>query len=350
MKIHRHGLVSVILWTIALPAVVASSASHLRYALFVGHRVNWELTLQAVERTLELGANQIRLIDTSAALTTEQLQQVPEGVTVLDTVIPLSFSQMQEFIRKTAIKEDLEVYFWIHSDVLLSKGTAVKAVEAVESIMVQDPQWGIVFFSYDLFCAFHVDAVRELPWDLAIPHYKGDYDYYQSMHRSGRVLYGNAPHPIRTHGVPAHLPWPHRSAIQHVSHGSVLVRAIQDNANSNNHATLEMTQEELWGYWLTDYVGRYLYFLLKWGYTWPQFDEHEDHFASAHDLWAWTRILLRLPSPGMNNTLWNIGKVYVVVSLVTLPILGVLAVCFCGCKMRQNQRRAWQKRAEHKTV
>lgn len=328
-----------------LIGVLAQSSliSALKYALFIGHRVDWGLTMQSLGRTLEIGPDNIRLIDTSAALTQEDLRQVPNGVKILDPTIPLSFSQMQEYMRKTAKKEDLDVYFWIHSDVLLSEGTALKAVEAVEQMMTFDPKWGILFFSYDLFCAFSVDAVSQIPWDLAIPHYKADYDYYQSMHQWKRTMYGRAPNSIRTQAVPAHLPWPKSGSVKHVSHGSVLIREIK-----NHSKNLAMTEEELWGYWLTDYVGRYIYFMLKWGYAWP--DSPLEHFDSVHNPWAWVRIFLRLPSPGVDNFRWNVFKIYVAVALIALPLLISMAILYACWRYRQWRTRKAQKQTEHKTI
>ena len=320
-----------------------SLATELEYALFIGHRVDWELTLDALKNSLEIGTDKIRLIDTSASLTKEQLDKVPEGVVVLDPLVPLSFSQMQEFMRKTAMKEGLDVYFWIHADVMLSAGTALKALQSVEAMNQIDPKWGILFFSYDLFCAFSVDAVSSLPWDLAIPHYKGDYDYYQSMEQAKRTMYGNGPKAVKTRPVPNSVPWPKRGSIQHVSNGSVLVREIQNNPKS-----LAMTEEELWGYFLTDYVGRYIYFFLKWGYAWP--NAPLEHFDSVYDSWGWIRIFLRLPSPGINDFWWNVFKVYVAVSLIVLPLVFIGAVVYAFIQFRQEVRRATEKMNGRKAV
>lgn len=335
---------------------INNTSSSLRYALFIGHRVNWDITLKALLSSIELGPTNIRLIDMSGStsLSTNPSNQVPEGVIVLDTPItPLSFSQMQEYMRKSAINEGLDVYFWIHSDVILSKGTATKALESVEVMSTIDPNWGILFFSYDLFCAFNVEAIKNLSWDTYIPHYKADYDYYLSMHLSNHTMYSGTTNDafIPMKSKPQNVPWPLPGSIKHVSHGSVLMREMRENAaegssisNNNNKKNSEITPEQLWGYWITDYVGRYIYFLLKWGYNWPNVNPKQEHFGRAYSGWAWLRIILRLPSPGMDDMWWNILKAYIVISLMIIPMLFLvlLSRMIFGCwasKLRKNQQQ-----------
>ena len=62
--------------------------------------------------------------------------------------------------------------------------------------------------------------------------------------------------------------WPRPAGIHHIGHGSAVFRAMQQRRD-NKRASLpdKFSLQEQWSMWMEDYIGRYIYFPLKWGYA-----------------------------------------------------------------------------------
>eukprot|EP01047_Picozoa_sp_COSAG01_P054671 COSAG01_NODE_6000_length_3908_cov_4.117616_6_plen_219_part_00 len=148
----------------------------------------------------------------------------------------------------------------------------------------------------------------------------------------------------------ARWPWPRPSDIKHVDGGSHTFRAIEHEGGGTIMTAPELSQNggqrrlaEALGLLLSDYVGRYVYFPLKWGTAdvfWPEHrrwrQRHtEPFFARIHDPWMWMEILLKLPEPQPFGGLvsawliahWNLLKSVGVVVVVTYPLVLALALC-----------------------
>lgn len=58
----------------------------------------------------------------------------------------------------------------------------------VERWHATQPDWGLVFFGSDRFTAVRAKAAADVRWDVFVPQYRADCDFYQSMKVSGWQL------------------------------------------------------------------------------------------------------------------------------------------------------------------
>lgn len=96
------------------------------------------------------------------------------------------------------------------------------------------------------------------PWDTSIPYYRSDTDYYDRMHAKGYKIVSQPSGSLVSS-------WPHKDRIVHLGGGSVVIHASQ-NFSQQGAGGSTLTKEEQWGLWVMDYVGRYVYYRMKWGY------------------------------------------------------------------------------------
>lgn len=92
-----------------------------------------------------------------------------------------SLMQMHNLIAWQATTVNLQVYFWIHSDVVVlprdisDNNFADKLLASISHLIVEQPNWAVAFFAYDWFAAFNPVAVAAVPWDEHyIQNYKTD--------------------------------------------------------------------------------------------------------------------------------------------------------------------------------
>lgn len=50
------------------------------------------------------------------------------------------------------------------------------------------PDWGLIFFGSDRFTAFRVKATADVHWDVFVPSFRADCDFYQTLKVSGWSL------------------------------------------------------------------------------------------------------------------------------------------------------------------
>ena len=229
------------------------------FRVYLGHRTDLSSTRRAAESVLELGPAHITIVDQTAGFEAGRdpaLQAL--SVEVIDAPGVFFFSGFSEFVRKHAIAKELDAYFWLHSDARLEVGVARAGLASLCALWESNMTWGAVFFKFDVFCAFSVDAVTKIgPWDSGIPHYRADSDYYRRMDRLNFTRCQNPrAQADACHGVPAlRAIWP-EDGFQIAHEGSIFLKRQEQ----------EVIAEERWAYWLFDYVGRYVYFPLKWGF------------------------------------------------------------------------------------
>lgn len=100
--------------------------------------------------------------------------------------IPLTFSQTQNYCRKIAMYEKLDFFITMHNDAQMSEGDAGKLIEFIEKLSEENPKWGVVFTFYDTVIAFNTKMVTRMePWDIVMPQYFSDNDYYRRVRLAG---------------------------------------------------------------------------------------------------------------------------------------------------------------------
>jgi hypothetical protein len=221
----------------------AVTACGLRYQMFVLHAANWNLTRHVMEyMSAELPDSQLVLIDATINEETRLYRKEIEHfkIEVMYPRIPLSLAAGMEFIRRTAFSRGLDFVFYSHNDAQYTRSGIMK--EALEGVCRFDKEhnnWGLLKFNYDIFCAYNMKAFKATGmWDPYIPNYKADFDYYRRMQCAGyTVISYDKPEP----GI----------SVLHKT--SMTLKTLQ-----------QQSKEQQYGWWLTDEVGRYLYFWAKW--------------------------------------------------------------------------------------
>ncbi|KAK9825705.1 hypothetical protein WJX81_008216 [Elliptochloris bilobata] len=117
------------------------------------------------------------------------------GVEVVATRTPLSFAQLQNAVRALALDRRLDFYFWGHADIVLvgraqGRRFGAAALRCVARVAKAAPGWGVIFFGYDWFAAYSAAAAASVAWDILIPHYKADCDYYHRVRAAGHSVHG----------------------------------------------------------------------------------------------------------------------------------------------------------------
>jgi hypothetical protein len=75
---------------------------------------------------------------------------------------------------------------FMHTDAEAHPGTPEKLVKAIETALSANRHWGAFFTHYDTLAAFSMEAVNAVgPWDITLPQYFADNDYYRRLRLAG---------------------------------------------------------------------------------------------------------------------------------------------------------------------
>ena len=110
----------------------------------------------------------------------------PIKVIRVPRLAPLTFSQTMNYLQNTARARKCEACLFMHNDAEAHPGTAERFLAVIaEALRAQRP-WGAAFTNYDTLAAFNMQAVRETgPWDINLPQYYSDNDYYRRLRLAG---------------------------------------------------------------------------------------------------------------------------------------------------------------------
>ncbi|KAF3941462.1 hypothetical protein ABW19_dt0209312 [Dactylella cylindrospora] len=125
------------------------------------------------------------------------------GVSVLRTPTYLSFSQLQNFMISTAMSRRWKWFYWAHQDIaVLSNETQVPFksfyANTIESLLTLTKtmgkdagkkRWAGRFYNFDWLTLINVDAMVEVgAWDVFIPYYNSDCDWYERARMTGMTI------------------------------------------------------------------------------------------------------------------------------------------------------------------
>lgn len=239
-----------------------------RFAVFLLFQLNPGMLLQTVRSFLRAGWGKRIVILNNSGGGLDLLDLGSEIGEVLDFPVPLTFSQMQEYIRTTAIERSYEWYFWGHSDVLTiseedSRSFSARAIECVLKVQKKDPNWGVIFYAYDLFAAYNTDKLRDIPWDTAIAHYTSDCDFYHRIRLAGKVTRScNAGRVFHVSQVFESIPESGKAAIEYLEREAPLVKGKNRTAWRDGEDVASIQQREQRE---TQAVQGREYYRRKWG-------------------------------------------------------------------------------------
>lgn len=105
---------------------------------------------------------------------------------VLRPPVPLSYSQTQNLLQGLLLGGRAEALVFAHSDMACEAHALQRLLRALDRLERQVPGWGVVFTRYDVLAAFHRRAVERVgPWDVALPWYSSDMDWYHRVDLAG---------------------------------------------------------------------------------------------------------------------------------------------------------------------
>jgi len=107
-------------------------------------------------------------------------------VTLLRPSVPLSLSQTLNLLARMGEGSDADVIFYMHHDAEVPEGACDRFISKVEAAQATHRAWGAAFTNYDSLAAFSTAAMRYVgPWDVCLPKYLADRDYYRRLRLAG---------------------------------------------------------------------------------------------------------------------------------------------------------------------
>jgi hypothetical protein len=136
-------------------------------------------------------------------------------VAVVRPPVPLTVSQTINLLASMGEQSGVDVVFWMHNDAEAADGTCERLLGIAEGALAAGRTWGAAFTNYDCLAAFNTSAMRYVgPWDVCLPQYFADADYYRRIRLAGYELletgltvhhHNNARSTIRADGGLAYL-------------------------------------------------------------------------------------------------------------------------------------------------
>jgi hypothetical protein len=111
---------------------------------------------------------------------------VAASVEVLHPPVPYSFSQTMNVMHRLGAERKREVIMFLHNDAEVRPGTMERFLHRIGTLLHEERRWGAVLTQYQSLVAFNMAAVREVgPWDIQLPQYFSDNDYYRRLRLAG---------------------------------------------------------------------------------------------------------------------------------------------------------------------
>jgi hypothetical protein len=180
--------------TLRAPAIRLISGCRPRTPLFIGFSENEPLLEQAVLSYIACGwpSIDIIIVDSTAALENNIINYDKfrrlYGVNILQTPGQLSFSQLQNFYIYTAKLQGWEYFFWTHMDIVVLNypypapslyQNVLSSLKNITAAKGADRYWAFGWYHYDYLSLVNVLAATIIgQWDIDIPYYHSDCDYY----------------------------------------------------------------------------------------------------------------------------------------------------------------------------
>lgn len=167
-----------------------------RTPLFIGFTENEPLLAQAVLSYIACGwpGSDIIVVDNTGSLMWENGNSLDYdtfrrqyGVNILQTPAQLSFSQLQNFYLYTAKIQGWRYFFWSHMDIVVlshqypTTSFYRRVISSLTNITAEESTnlWAFGWYGYDKLSLVNVPAASLTgPWDMNIPYYYSDCDYY----------------------------------------------------------------------------------------------------------------------------------------------------------------------------
>jgi hypothetical protein len=126
--------------------------------------------------------SQALVIDNSKNHELKHNETIKSLVKVEETPIHLTYTQVMNYIHVKAAQRHCDVLFYMHNDAETYEHTFPRLLSFVEQLQQENHKWGLVYTFYDILAAFNMEAIRQAgPWDMNLPMYFSDNDYYRRI-------------------------------------------------------------------------------------------------------------------------------------------------------------------------
>ena len=140
-----------------------------------------DLLEKAVASMMELSPH-LSIIDNSQ----DGLDPAKWPCPIIRPSVPLQVSQTLNFIFRLTREAGCGICVYMHGDGAAQPGTCLELVEKAKQATLEGRKWGLIFTLYDILFALNMDLLKRVgDWDVNIPWYKADQDYYRRITLAG---------------------------------------------------------------------------------------------------------------------------------------------------------------------
>jgi GT2 family glycosyltransferase len=101
---------------------------------------------------------------------------------------PLFCAQSYRVISAMAQQRGQDMFFIMHSDARASNEVIEEALAQGEAHTHNGVRWGVLFTNYDVLCLHNTAVIKDFTWDLCLPLYYTDVDFYRRLRLAGVEL------------------------------------------------------------------------------------------------------------------------------------------------------------------
>lgn len=127
-------------------------------------------------------APHLSILDNSA----DGLNPADWEVPIIRPSIPLGVSQSINFMFRLTREAGCSTMLYMHSDGHAQPGTCLDLLECCRKATIEGRRWGVMFTLYDILFALNLDLLKRVgDWDINLPWYCADQDYYRRVTLAG---------------------------------------------------------------------------------------------------------------------------------------------------------------------
>jgi predicted O-methyltransferase YrrM len=107
-------------------------------------------------------------------------------VPIVRPPLPLTFSQTMCLLEREASRRGCDAVLFMHNDAEAAPETPERLLALVAEAQAARRRWGAFFTNYDTLAALSLEAARAVGgWDMTLPQYFSDNDYYRRLRLAG---------------------------------------------------------------------------------------------------------------------------------------------------------------------